>query len=171
MIYQKIPVIITTLFIFDVAGCHVPQTVPAKYSYEILENKMIVEDTNNTRAFYQWERYGFNITDGPMNVFVYSYERAHDAQICDDEYCEIILFQISPNLETFHFEDETIHEAKCRWEISYFGPDTGNYKVDKGRIDGKRTGPDEYEVDAHISIRTKNRTYKKVFKETFKIVS
>ncbi|UCF43682.1 MAG: hypothetical protein JSV99_01760 [Planctomycetota bacterium] len=155
MVYQKILVIMTTSFTLIFVGCHFPQIVPAKHSYEILENKMIVEDANN-------------ITDGPMNVFVYSYERAHDARIYDDEYREIVFFQISPNLETFHFEDETIHEAKCRWVISYFGPDTGNYKVDKGRIDGKRIGPDEYEVDAHISIRTKNRTYKKGFKKTFK---
>jgi hypothetical protein len=171
MACYKIPVIITALFIFAAAGCHLPQTVPTKYSYEILENKMVVEDANDTKAFYQPEKYGFCITDGSMNVFIYSYERAHDAQICDDEYHETIIFQINPNLETFHFEDEAIQETKCLWVITYFGFDAGCYKVNKGRIDGKRTEPDKYEVDASISIRAKNRTYKKVFKETFKIVS
>ena len=150
------------------AGCGM---VPAKYSYEILENKRIIESWRSISGvgpIYHPEKYGYNLTDGSMNVFVYSYDRAHDVRAYDDEYREMIFFQIDPKLDTFSFEDEKLGRARCYMYISYFGPDTGTYEVNKGRIVGERISPSEYKISVDISVRISERTYKRKFNRVFK---
>ena len=150
MLFHKTLIVVELSCCLVLVGCSISEMNLAKYSYEFFENKEILEkeyQLSSNESYWYHE-----IADGSKNVFKHNYIAAENPRIIDDEYSETLFFQVDPQLDTFRFENDGLEQANCYFTVNCLACPPGPYKVRRGTIIGEKTGPNEYLVNANISL-------------------
>lgn len=98
------------------------------------------------------EAFDHDITAGNKVVLQYFYKAKDYIHVSDDEYSEYIRFEIPSNAKSFSFTNQELANANVIFNRGCFCPETGNYRITKGTIKGKRKGCKTKVYDVEINI-------------------
>lgn len=124
------------------------EVIPADTSMKFYQNKELVLTPHDVIDNY----YRVKIDSGDYYVFEFSYKRAQNTRIADDEYAETIYFQVPVDSRNFSVEGDSIHSLKPVWNWECFC-NKENYKFVDGYIRGNKTGDNTW----HIAFYLKNQ--------------
>lgn len=104
------------------------------------------------------EGFDHDIAAGNKVVLQYFFKAKDYIHVADDEYSEYLRFEIPANAKSFKFTNQQMQDANVIFNRGCFCPETGNYRITKGTIKGKRKGckTKVYEVEIDIVIEPRN---------------
>jgi hypothetical protein len=104
------------------------------------------------------EGFDHDVVTGNKVVLQYFYKAKDYVHVADDEYSEYIRFEIPANAKSFKFTNQELANANVIFNRGCFCPETGNYRITKGTIKGKRKGckTKVYLVDIDIVVEPRN---------------
>jgi len=131
----------------DLNNCQ-PETV----IFEWESDKQITFEFNDEaqRNYYQ-------VANGNKLVFNYIHIGAQCDDIIDDEWAEILIFQIENNIEEFEFVDEEILSTNCFYFQSGAWVSGQQQNVKKGFIRGEKISENTWEISVNIETNTINQ--------------
>ncbi len=126
------------------------QKTPAVTILEAKEKKAVVKQMNQGGGFYT------NNTDSANTIlFEYNYTGAQNNQISDDEYKEIIGFNIVPDKSgKFMLTSNDFSAANVYFYKSCFCIDRGTYAAVSGTIRGAKMSKTTWYVNMNIKVNT-----------------
>lgn len=120
---------------------------PESFSAKLIPNKEIVVEFNT-----EFNRNNFTLTEGNKLVFEYIHGRGQCDNIIDDEWAEILTFQIDNNLSSFRFEnDEMLSTHAFYRQIGAFVVSIP-YGVSSGVITGEKIANNRWLVTVDIEV-------------------
>ncbi len=120
------------------------------YSYTFQENAQLVIASSNEGSYMKRG----TVVEGNNVVFTYEYQAENEIDIADDEYSEIIQFEIEPNLEEFSYSDgeliaiNAVYTERC---FCYFSDETKNTSP-SGSISGKKISETQWEITIDVTF-------------------
>ncbi len=133
------------------------------YSYTFKKNSTLKITSND--ALYM--KYGI-VEKGENVVFEYRFDAHDDKEIADDEYSETIRFEIDANLNKFSYLNEELETSKVvftKYCFCSFENDITKNVNPTGKISGKKTSKNQWEIDLDITFYgNENKKIKKTFK-------
>jgi len=141
---------------------------PAEFSFEVFENSAITvtTDSSGNQVFPI-----ANIASGDNYVFKYTHIAEDIIDIADDEFSEEIIFEVSPSMiELFTFEADMLQTSANTYYSKFcFCPFVGDQAINEGKIKGRRTGDNTWEIELNISFNDSSQDQNINFTETFRL--
>jgi len=139
--------ILTLLLVSGIVSCNSddstncnPEIITTNWS----KNKAILVEYNADS-----QRNKYSITEGENDVFEYTLIGAECPDIYDDEWGEILTFEISEEANNFEYSDEGITHTKCFFR--QFGAWVNRqYEIKNGMIKGEKLSEDEWKITVSI---------------------
>lgn len=146
MMYLKISLFATGLSILFLS-CY-KDCLPDQHSFSFTDNsELSLIPTDSTINF----NYQVNTIDGEHLVFTYQFDRAQCENTFDDEYSELLQFEIDKDADVFSFQDSTLEEAKLIF-IRSGAWIFDNALVESGMISGQKKANNKWEIDVDIQL-------------------
>jgi len=117
----------------------------AVYSTSFEENKEIIEIVGIMYPYYY-------VSSGSFLVFNYTYEREQCDLIRDDEYYEILNFQINAKLSSFSFKNKEIGETRAFFYRDGAWESGERYKIDNGTLSGQKLSENEWKITVKFFV-------------------
>lgn len=153
--------IVSLLILLVVSSCSSDDVERYDIStYFFATQSKITLTTQDTNTFANIE-YGENL------VFKYTFIKADNPDIQDDEYSERLIFEIDPLVDNFTYNADDIMQANAYFNQYCFCADTHSIPINSGTIQGTRLGPDDWLININISFELngeqQSRNIHKVF--------
>ncbi len=116
-----------------------------RYRWEDLKEITVTTDTSSQTNQYQ-------IGDGQNIVFTYTHDGRQCDDIFDDEWTEVIQFEVDKDVTDFEYVDSNIARAKCHYREIGAWTHGIPQEVKSGTIKGKKLNSSEWEIS--LSIKT-----------------
>ena len=139
-----------------------PEEIPDNDQYQLkfYKNSEVESTTNGSYTNAQ-------IVSGNNLVFEYKYVFEDDPILSDDEYTEIILFEVNPDVNEFFISDEELLNANSMLGTICFCAPSGFFNISDGWIKGKKLNENEWQIDLSVSYDFEYREYTKMISEIF----
>lgn len=108
--------------------------------------------------------------EGANLVFEYTFVDDDDPNIADDEYSEAIIFEISPELETFEYTDAEILDAKMYFRQFCFCFPEGSIQISKGFLKGSKRDNTTWDIEFDILFTMGEQEMIRKLKNRFSLV-
>lgn len=133
------------------------------------ENYKLVFYTNSSINVFENEAEINNavIEPGKFIVFQYRFNNNDDPLIADDEYTEILQFEIDPELERFTISGNSLKQSRAVYGEFCFCLDSGFLWITDGCIKGKKINSTRWQIEINISAKTKTGKLTKMLSGTF----
>jgi hypothetical protein len=134
---------IVSLMIFrcNKNNCNPEITIPTWY-----EGKEIVVTYDSI-----YQRNEYNIEDGVNILFEYNHAGQQCDDVYDDEWGEILTFEIDKKIIDFEFVDSNIITTKCFYQEYGAWVRHNRYQIKDGIIKGKKISEDKWEITVSVS--------------------
>jgi len=134
---------------------------PEDANYIVYPNSSLVINDTENGTFIEVE-------SGNKLVFEYRYSTEGDPEIVDDEFTEVIYFELDGNTEDFSLNEENFSATKTYLGKFCFCGRTGYFPVTSGAISGEKTGDLQWRVslDVEALIAAENEIPEIIFKAT-----
>jgi len=132
--------------------------------------QMIFYNDTEIKIYTKDERLnGAQVEPGSNLVFLYGYTYDDDPVIVDDEYAEVILFEIKKGLDDFIISDTDLKE--CNAMLGVFGNmlECGYHWLTDGCIKGVKISENEWQIDINIITEAEYGDFSKMISERFTI--
>jgi hypothetical protein len=113
---------------------------------DLTQNKEILVAYNS-----EFERNEYNVIDAGNRLFEYTHTKAQCNDIMDDEWGEILTFEIPEDINEFDYTDENILQTKCFYRQFGAWVRHNQYEVKNGRISGVKMSDEEWEVSVSVT--------------------
>jgi len=122
------------------------------YSYTFQENAQLVIEPYFEGSYMK----GSTIVNGSNLVFSYVFEAAEEENIADDEYSEIIRFEIEPGLTEFSYSNSELNEINAVYSESCFCDFSNELKntLPKGTISGTKISETKWDIMIDVTFYT-----------------
>jgi len=114
------------------------------YAYEILPASKLDTIVNQGGFYYQ-------INPGNNLVFRYTHTGPDCKNIADEEYSEILVFQVPSGLTSFEYKNDQLKNAFCFFNRVCFCP-LNTISVNTGSIKGTKTSSTKWNVEIDVEI-------------------
>ena len=142
----------TLVFILLFSCSQQEESSEGSYCYNFQENAQLTIE-----PFYE-ESYMKNgiVTQGNNLVFTYEYEAEDELNIADDEYSEVIQFEIEPAVTEFVYSDNELDTINAVYTESCFCDFTDESKntSPQGTISGKKISETEWDITIDVTFYT-----------------
>ena len=135
----------------------IPET-DEHYHLDIFNNSEIDLSEYNNEA---------TIVAGDKIVFKYRYSKDDDPMIMDDEYSEVITFEVDTTITDFIISGENLSRANAVYGNLCYCFNGGYFLISNGCIKGTKLNDLEWQID--INIETKNGLFSKMLSEVFTV--
>jgi hypothetical protein len=115
---------------------------------------------NNYTCTFKWQEnaqldYSANtaaqINPGDKLVFSVRIETDGHEGIADDEFTDLVYFEIDPSMDSFSVESGELNLINARYRQACYCGDTG-FKIPEGCIQGQRIDADHWQIQANLTI-------------------
>lgn len=131
------------------------------YTFSYFENSRIniYEEENKLNAAI--------IESGDKTVFQFRYRKKDDPMIIDDEFTQIIQFEIDSNINEFIISGDNL--SKCNAVVAYFCncPYSGFHYATEGCIQGRKIDGLNWEIKLHIQGKIEFGTIDEMLNQIF----
>ncbi len=131
------------------------------YQYNWSTEKSIAKDYNT-----EIERFDFTVTVGTNNVFEYNHSGAQCDYILDDEWGELLSFEINKDLTIFEYKDDEILQTNCFYQEYGAWVSHIQSAISKGVIKGEKSGNNTWKISGTITVLSEFYTAPKEIKFT-----
>ncbi|MFD1294982.1 hypothetical protein ACFQ5N_14150 [Lutibacter holmesii] len=150
--------IIILLFV----SCSDSDSKQDKYYYTYTEDsELTIASIENS-----YMKYG-NVENGENLVFEYRFDAYDEEQIADDEYTEIIRFEIDPELDKFSYSNEELQHINSVFTKScfcFFPQDESKDVNATGTISGEKIDSNKWKISIDVTFYGDE---KRTFEENF----
>ncbi|MEO9894429.1 hypothetical protein [Aurantibacter sp.] len=118
------------------------------YTYTFQENAQLIIEENYDGSYMKYS----SVVDGNNLVFTYEFQAEDEKDIADDEYSEVIRFEIQPDLNEFEYSTTDLEAIKAVYSencFCFFGDDNKNTSP-KGTIKGKKISDTEWDITIDV---------------------
>lgn len=139
------------------------QNGDCEYTFETSAEINIIEEDSLLGARAE-------VISGDNLVFTYQYVYADRKNVFDDEYSEIIIFEVAKEENTFSVSNADLQDIKAMYRQSCFCPSEIGlpfYKIIEGEISGKEISKKKWEVELDITVDIGFDTIYRSFTEEF----
>jgi hypothetical protein len=137
------------------------------YDYHFFKNKNLNIVSNHDTYI----KYG-EINEGNNLVFEYQFSTQGDVDVIDDEYSEIIRFEINNSINKFNFTNEELSTNSkivlSKWCECFFEYDPDKDILPTGNISGEKISETEWNISIDVTFygsENRNITNKFILKE------
>ena len=120
----------------DDSNC-VPETIHLNWT----KDKTILVEYNS-----EFQRNDYNIVNGENWLFEYNRSGAQCEDIFDDEWGEVLTFEIDKNSDDFEFVDENMLQTNCFYRQYGAWVRHNQYQIKDGMIKGEKKSANEWEI-------------------------
>jgi len=122
------------------------------YSYTFQENAQLTIEPYYEGSYMK----NGTVTQGNNLVFTYRYEAEDEINVADDEYSEVIQFEIEPTSNEFDYSDNELVGIKAVYTESCFCDFTDETKntSPQGNIRGKKISETEWDISIDVTFYT-----------------
>jgi hypothetical protein len=140
----------------------IPETISDAGGHQLIiySNSKINLNTEN----------GYNdvfIVDGDKSVFYYSYYEDPYPMAIDDEFQEVIVFEIDPKIDEFLISGADLKKSNAFFGNICFCSPAGYFPITSGCIKGKKINDSEWQVDINILAEKEKSVFTKMLSERF----
>ncbi len=130
-----------------------------------------------TFSYFEDSRININEEDGKLNavvigpgdktVFQFRYRKIDDPMVIDDEFTQLIQFEIDSNISEFNISGVDL--KKCNTVVAYlcFCPYGGFHYTEEGCIQGKKLDNLNWEIKIHIRGQIENSVIDEMLNHVF----
>jgi len=120
------------------------------YSYTFQENAQLTIEPYYEGSYMKSGK----VTQGNNLVFTYEYEAEDEINIADDEYAEVIQFEIEPTLTAFSYSDNELDEIKAVYSEYCFCAffDEEKNTSPQGTISGKKISETQWDIAIDVTF-------------------
>ena len=118
---------------------------PKSFTYEFSENSQIVINNDQGYEF-------ISIEGGESLVFKYRYTADDDEEIADDEYSEILYFEIDKNLNNFSYSNDDLLNLQMYMQRFCFCPSIPIIQISIGNIFGTKQSNGNWNISLSINF-------------------
>jgi len=111
------------------------------------QDKTILKNYNT-----EFERYEYPVSDGTNNVFEYNHSGAQCDYIMDDEWGELLTFEINKDLDVFEYEDNEILLTNCFYQEYGAWVSHIQSPISKGILKGEKISKNVWKISATITV-------------------
>jgi len=105
------------------------------------------------------EGFEHTVTPGKLWVFNYYYKAKDNINIIDDEFSEYFRFEIIPtSKKKFTLSNNELLRANFIYNRGCFCPETGNYKISKGKLTATRVNKNKYKIDVIFFVEPRDKS-------------
>ncbi len=109
------------------------------------------------------------IESGSNLVFQYKYLFDDDSVIIDDEYSEIIKFEIESGIDNFIISGDDLKKSNAVVGVFSLLPDGGYHWITSGCIKGVKINENEWQIDMNIIAKREYGDFSKMISERFTV--
>ena len=109
------------------------------------ENKVITLNISSDSLIWN-----YNVADGDQLVFSLNHADKECSNIADDEFGEIITFQVDPGAESFEFTDEELLAQNCFYHQYGAWVSGRRYPISKGKIYGEKRSDRKWNITIDV---------------------
>lgn len=135
-------IFLSLLFSCDTSDDSITDAI-TKYTYTT--NSQIVTEEIDDLTFAK-------IEEGDNLVFKYLFTRSQDDDISDDEYSEVIIFQIDANAEEFDFTNDELASVFTYFDQYCFCPYYGSIQIIDGNISGVKVDSQNWDITIDVTF-------------------
>ena len=135
------------------------------------EFKRFVFQANQQIVLKPYDSLYFDIdfSAGENWVFKFDYKAKDVVAIADDEFSEMVIFQMKPiRGNSFKLSEEDFEKAKVIYNRSCFCKDSGPRLIESGTISGRRVGKNKWLITFELQINPRPGVKAEVFTKKFK---
>ena len=114
------------------------------YSYDFYSSKQI--DTTTINAVLT-----FQVNPGNNLVFSYVHNGPDCKNVADDEYTDRLVFQVSPGLTTFYYENTQLEGLLCLF-VRYGFVSTNAVRINSGHIRGTKISDTTWDIEIDVNV-------------------
>jgi len=112
-------------------------------NYIVYPNSSLVLNETENGTF-------IDVEAGNKLVFEYRYSTEGRPEIADDEFTEVVYFELEPNTENFSINEENFEVTKTFLGKFCFCGRTGYFQVTSGEINGEKIGDLQWNVSLDV---------------------
>lgn len=90
------------------------------------------------------------VEEGNNLVFEYKFSTEGAPEIADDEFTEIVYFELNANTEDFSFNENDFEGINAYLGRFCFCGNTGFFKITSGTMNGEKTGNNQWRVSINV---------------------
>jgi len=122
------------------------------YSYTFEEDAQLVIEPPYEGSYMKYSK----VVPGSALVFTYKKETEGEKKVADDEFTEIIRFEIEPTLSEFSYSDNELSDLKAVYSISCFCSfdDPLKNTLPQGTISGKKISETQWDISIDVTFYT-----------------
>lgn len=166
--YPMRKILLLGMFCFAFLGKVQSQTAEMPSNPEF---KRFVFQANQQIVLKPYDSLYFDIEFVPGDnwVFKFDYKAKDVVAIADDEFSEMVIFQMKPvKGNSFKLSEAEFETAKVIYSRSCFCKDSGPRIIETGSISGKRIGKNKWLVTFELQINPRPGVKAEVFTKKFK---
>jgi hypothetical protein len=104
-----------------------------------------------------------------MLLFVYAYKSAQNDQVSDDEYAEMVYFNVVPDRTgKFLLSGKELQQAQAHFYKGCFCMDRGTHLIVSGTIKGTRMTKTTWYINANVVVEIKTADSKQLVNKKIK---
>lgn len=124
----------------------------AQFEYKTERNKQLIKKVDTITSDYIRERYVTE--DGDDIVFTFKQLKGFDNEVYDDEYTDIIRFEVPASATEFSYKGHTLLQAKVIYGAQGAWGGVSDRSVTEGIVSGKKIGDKTWEVMISVNVPT-----------------
>lgn len=143
--------ILISLFLISCSSSDDDVENPENTDYIVYQNASLVINETENGTFMEVE-------DGDKLVFEYKYSTEGQPEIADDEFTEVVYFELDHNTGDFTLDESDFEATRTYLGRFCFCGNTGFFPVTSGIIEGEKTGDLRWNVtlDVEALIEAEN---------------
>ena len=140
-------------------------------------NPEFIPETISDAGFHQlavypnstinYNPYEIGIGNGDKTVFYFSYSEDPLPMAIDDEFQEVIAFEIDSNMEEFLISGRDLNKSSALYGNLCFCAVAGYFPITSGCIKGERINENEWQVEIYIIAEKEDAVFTKMLSEIF----
>ncbi|MBT8279491.1 MAG: hypothetical protein KJO41_10845 [Bacteroidia bacterium] len=138
------PLIARILILILLLGCGSDDTIPSRKEYNLYQSASVLVETFDEEIIA-------SIGEGEDLVFEYRFISENDPDISDEEYSNVILFEIDPLLNEFSVTDAELQSISAYF-TRYCFCNLHSIPISNGSIHGTKLSTTKWNISIHVTV-------------------